>query len=73
MAISPTNGTKLSTALETMKPELLIEIISQQQEAIEELRAEIARLKGQQHTDSKTSSKPPSTDLLKKSEDEADT
>ena len=56
-----------------MKPELLIEIILQQQEAIEELRAEIARLKGQQHTDSKTSSKPPSTDLLKKSEDEADT
>jgi len=53
-----------------MTPELLIEIIVQQQQAIEELRSEIGRLKGEQRTDSKTSSKPPSTDLLKKSEHE---
>lgn len=68
MAFTPSDATKLSTALETMTPELLIEIILKQQQAIEELRSEIARLKGQQRTDSKTSSKPPSTDLLKKSE-----
>lgn len=72
MATSPINVTGLSTALETMTPELLIEIILQQQTAIEELRAEVARLKGEQRTDSKTSSKPPSTDLLKKSEHKAD-
>ena len=66
-------ATELSSALQTMSPEWLIEIILQQQAAIEELRAEVARLKGQQRTDSKTSSKPPSTDLLKKSEHKADT
>lgn len=51
-----------------MTPEALIGIILAQQQAIAELHSEIERLKAQQQTDSKTSSKPPSTDLLKKSE-----
>ena len=58
--------TELSSALESMSAEALIEIILQQQQALEELRAEIGCLRGQQATDSKTSSKPPSTDLIKK-------
>lgn len=64
--------TELSSALESMSAEALIEIILQQQQALEELRAEIGRLRGQQATDSKTSSKPPSTDLIKKSESKAE-
>ena len=72
MSTPPTKATELSAALKTMTPELLIEIILQQQQAIEALRTEIAQLKGQRGTDSKTSSKPPSTDLLKKSEYKAD-
>lgn len=60
-------------------PEVLIEIILQQQSvlaeqqtAIETLKVEVARLKEQLGTDSKTSSKPPSTDLLKKSEEKGE-
>ncbi len=43
-------------------------VIAQQQAAIETLQAEVSRLKEQLGSDSKTSSKPPSSDLLKKSE-----
>ncbi len=72
MPSTPAKTSGLSSALKTMTPELLIEIILQQQQALEELRSELGRLKGQQATDSKTSSKPPSTDLLKKSETKAE-
>jgi len=54
--------------LSSVKPSVLIEIIFQQQAAIETLQAEVKRLKEQLGTDSKTSSKPPSSDLLKKTE-----
>ncbi len=43
-------------------------VIEQQQAMIEQLQQEIERLKTHQHTDSRTSSKPPSTDLLHKPE-----
>jgi hypothetical protein len=43
-------------------------IIEQQQRVIKELTQEVNRLKVSQNLDSQTSSKPPSTDLLKKSE-----
>jgi len=46
----------------------LVEIILTQHKLIEELRIEIENLKLSRDLDSKTSSKPPSTDLLKKSE-----
>ena len=65
--------------LSPLMPEVLIEIILQQQSvlaeqqtAIETLKVEVARLKEQLGTDSKTSSKPPSTDLLKKSEEKGE-
>ena len=48
--------------------EELVSIIVQQQRVIEQFKQEIERLKRQQSTDSQNSSKPPSTDLLKKSE-----
>jgi transposase len=57
-------------ALETITPAALIVIILEQQKLIEVLSAEVAGLKEQMGTDSKTSSKPPSSDLLKKSENE---
>lgn len=56
----------------------LVQIILTQQKLIEQLRQEIEKLKLSRDLDSQTSSKPPSTDLLKKSEkpkaseDEAD-
>lgn len=69
MPTEPTPANALTpAALETTTPERLIEIILQQAQAIAELRSEIERLKGQRDTNSKTSSKPPSTDLLQKSE-----
>ena len=46
----------------------LVQIILTQQKVIEELQLEIEKLKLSRDLDSKTSSKPPSTDLLKKSE-----
>ena len=46
----------------------LVPIILTQQKLIEQLRQEIEKLKLSRDLDSKTSSKPPSTDLLKKSE-----
>lgn len=44
------------------------QVIEQQQQAIEQLTQEVNRLKGSLGLDSQTSSKPPSTDLLKKPE-----
>jgi len=51
-----------------LSPEQLVRIILHQQTVIEQLQQEIERLKAQQRTDSQTSSLPPSTDLIKKSE-----
>jgi len=44
------------------------QVIGQQQKTIEELTQAVNQLKVSQGLDSQTSSKPPSTDLLKKSE-----
>ena len=59
--------------LSQLPSEELVSIIVQQQrvieqfkQEIEQFKQEIQRLKAQQNTDSQTSSKPPSTDLLKK-------
>ena len=49
----------------------LVQLIISQQKIIEKLRQEIAKLKISRDLDSQTSSKPPSTDLLKKSEKES--
>ncbi len=46
----------------------LVQVIISQQKIIEELKQEIAKLKVSRDLDSQTSSKPPSTDLLKKVE-----
>ena len=54
--------------LSQLPTEELVEIILTQQEAIEHLKQEIEKLKASKERDSKTSSKPPSQDLLKKSE-----
>jgi len=53
----------LQTPLET-----LVEIILRQQEILEKLAEEIERLKSKTESDSSNSSKPPSSDLLKRSE-----
>jgi transposase len=64
-----------STALSSLTPAMLIGIIEQQQAVIEQqqaavtqLQREISELKERLNSDSRTSSKPPSSDLLKKSE-----
>ena len=49
----------------------LVQVIISQQKIIEELKQEIGKLKVSRDLDSQTSSKPPSTDLLKKSEKES--
>ena len=54
--------------LSQLSTEELVEIILTQQEVIESLRQEIEKLEASRDIDSKTSSKPPSSDLLKKSE-----
>jgi len=54
--------------LQKLPTEQLIGLIVQQQQIIEQLQQEIECLKARLQLDSKTSSKPPSTDLLKKPE-----
>ena len=54
--------------LKQLSPEQLVSIILHQQTLIEQFKQEIEQFKAQERTDSQTSSKPPSTDLLKKSE-----
>ena len=49
----------------------LVQLVIDQQKMIEELKQEIAKLKISRDLDSQTSSKPPSTDLLKKAEKES--
>lgn len=53
-------------SLRQLPVEQLVEMVVQQQKIIEILQQEIERLKIKLGTDSQTSSKPPSTDLLKK-------
>lgn len=55
-------------SLKQLSAEQLVRVILHQHTVIEQLQQEIERLKTQQRTDSQTSSKPPSTDILKKSE-----
>jgi transposase len=54
--------------LQKLPTEQLISLIVQQQQIIEQLQQEVERLKASLKLDSQTSSKPPSTDLLKKPE-----
>jgi transposase len=54
--------------LKQLPNEQLVDLIVQQQLVIEQLQQEITRLKASLQLDSQTSSKPPSTDLLKKPE-----
>lgn len=61
-------STKNREKLSQLSTEELVEIILTQQEVIEYLKQEIEKLKASRDLDSKTSSKPPSSDLLKKSE-----
>lgn len=55
-------------SLRQLTREQLVSIIVQQQARIEHLQQEIEQLKLQQKTNSQTSSKPPATDLIQKSE-----
>ena len=64
-----------SASLGALTPEMLVElivhqqvVIAEQQETIKTLQSEVAQLKEQLSSDSQTTSKPPSSDLLKKSE-----
>lgn len=56
------------STLEQLPPTQLVDMLLAQAKVIEELRAEVKRLKVSLGLDSKTSSKPPSTEVLKKSE-----
>jgi transposase len=67
----PLSGKTLSSVAPWVLIEIILQqqtVIAQQQAAIETLQAEVSGLKEQLGTDSKTTSKPPSSDLLKKSE-----
>jgi len=66
--MSKQTSTKNREKLSQLSTEELVEIILTQQEVIEYLKREIEKLKVSRELDSKTSSKPPSLDLLKKSE-----
>lgn len=56
------------STLQQLPPTQLVDMLLAQFKVIEELKAEVKRLKVSERLDSKTSSKPPSTDVLKKSE-----
>jgi transposase len=57
--------------LSQLSREELVKIILAQQETIDQLKVEVEKLKISRNLDSKISSKPPSSDLLKKPETEA--
>lgn len=57
--------------LNQLSKEELVKLIVAQQEIIDQLKVEIEKLKISRNLDSKISSKPPSSDLLKKPEQEA--
>ena len=54
--------------LEQLPPQKLVEIVLKLQDLLLKQSGIIEKLSGHLESDSKTSSKPPSTDLLKKSE-----
>lgn len=56
------------STLEQLSPTQLVDMLLAQFKVIEELKAEVKRLHVSKRLDSKTSSKPPSTDVLQKSE-----
>ncbi|MGF1499032.1 MAG: hypothetical protein ACFB8W_19735, partial [Elainellaceae cyanobacterium] len=56
------------SALEQTPHSVLVEIVLQQQQVIEGFTQEVERLKAIVERDSRTSSKPPSSDLLRRSE-----
>jgi len=68
MMMSQQKLSQQAEELYQLPKEKLVEIIMAQQSQINQLQQEIDRLKTSLHLDSQTSSKPPSTDLLKKSE-----
>ena len=65
-------STRNREKLSQLSKEELVEMILAQQKVIEVLKQEIEKLKVIRQTDSRTSSKPPSLDLLKKSEKKKD-
>lgn len=71
--MSKVPSTRKPEKLSQLSKEELVEIILTQQEAIESLKEEIERLKLSRDLDSKISSKPPSSDLLKKTEKKKET
>ncbi|MGF1496759.1 MAG: transposase, partial [Elainellaceae cyanobacterium] len=56
------------SALEQTPHSVLVEMVLQQQQVIEGFTQEVERLKAIVERDSRTSSKPPSSDLLRRSE-----
>ncbi len=58
-------------SLDQLSKTELVQVIISQQKIISELKQQIEKLKISRDLDSQTSSKPPSTDLLKKSEKES--
>jgi transposase len=70
MMMSQEHSFPKAEELSQLPKEKLVEIIIAQQAQINQLTQEIERLKASLNLDSQTSSKPPSTDLLKKSEKE---
>jgi len=54
--------------VDQLSREELVKIVLTQQKLIEKLQQELEKLKDKQPTNSKTSSKPPSSDLIQKSE-----
>ncbi|MGF1496517.1 MAG: IS66 family transposase, partial [Elainellaceae cyanobacterium] len=61
------------SALEQTPHSVLVEIVLQQQQVIEGFTQEVERLKAIVERDSRTSSKPPSSDLLRRSEKKEET
>ncbi len=73
MKIKTPSTVKTREELEQMPNAVLVEMVLSQQKIIEKLVEEVERIKGLLDTDSQTSSKPPSSDLIKRSEKKAET
>ncbi|NEO65760.1 MAG: IS66 family transposase [Moorea sp. SIO4G2] len=68
MEIKPPAIPNSFEALELLPQSVLVELVLQQQQVIEQLIGEVERLKSLLNKDSQTSSKPPSSDLIRRSE-----
>ncbi|NEO65761.1 MAG: IS66 family transposase [Moorea sp. SIO4G2] len=68
MEIKPPATPNSFEALELLPQSVLVELVLQQQQVIEQLIGEVERLKSLLNKDSQTSSKPPSSDLIRRSE-----